>query len=217
LRGEFLEKFFALPQEKQNTIINAALKCFGTNGYKKTSVSDIAAAAGISKAMVFHYFGTKKDLYFYLVNLCGHTIMDEVNEKFDITVTDFFERIKQTSEIEIAAMKRYSAIPSFLKSVYFEKDEEVKDELKALFAQGEGFRNKIAFDGMDYSKFKEGVDLKLFMKMLMWLTDGYMRQIQDNAEVDYDVMFKEFDECLNMLKNNFYKEEYVAPQNKSKS
>lgn len=55
-----LERFFRLSEEKQNSIIDAALKAFGINGYKKTSVSDIAAEAGISKAMVFHYFGTKR-------------------------------------------------------------------------------------------------------------------------------------------------------------
>ena len=52
----FLEKFLSLPIDKQDIIVNAALTCFGINGYKKTSISDIAAAAGISKALIFHYF-----------------------------------------------------------------------------------------------------------------------------------------------------------------
>lgn len=204
-----MEKFFNLPEYKQKTIIDAALKSFGSNGYKKTSVSDIAAAAGISKAMVFHYFGTKKALYLYLIDLCGNIIMKEVDEKFDYTVTDFFERIKLSSNIEISVMKKHPAIPSFLTSMYFENDEEVKEDIKAILAKGEGFRNKIAFDGMDYSRFKEGIDPKLVMKMLGWLTDGYMNQLSSKTEVDYEVFFKEFEECMDLLRNNFYKEEYV--------
>lgn len=204
-----MEKFIGLPVEKQNTIINAALKSFGTNGYKKTSVSDIAAAAGISKAMVFHYFGTKKALYFYLVNLCGNIIVNEVNEKFDYTVTDFFDRIRLSSSIEISVMKKHPAIPAFLTSMYFENDDEVKEDIKAILANSEGMRNKIAIDGVDYSKFKDGIDLKLLMKMLTWLTDGYMNQLSNKTEIDYETMFKEFDECLNLLKNNLYKEEYL--------
>jgi TetR/AcrR family transcriptional regulator len=204
-----MEKFFNLPVEKQKTIIDAALKSFGTNGYKKTSVSDIAAAAGISKAMVFHYFGTKKALYLYLIDLCGNIIMKEVDEKFDYTVTDFFDRIKLSSNIEISVMKKHPAIPSFLTSMYFEDDEEVKEDIKAILAKGEGFRNKIAFDGMDYSRFKEGIDPKLVMKMLGWLTDGYMNQLSNKTEIDYEVFLKEFEECMDLLRNNFYKEEYV--------
>jgi len=204
-----MEKFLNLSKEKQNTIIDAALKTFGTNGYKKTSISDIAAAAGISKAMVFHYFGTKKALYLYLINLCGTIMINEVNEKFDNSVTDFFDRIKMSSNIEISAMKRHAAIPSFLTSAYFENDEEVKEDLKAIFASSEDFRNKIAFDGMDTSRFKEGVDLRLLMKMLLWMAEGYTKEMSNKAEINFDNMLEEFNECLDMLKNNFYREEHL--------
>ncbi|MEY8000089.1 TetR/AcrR family transcriptional regulator [Clostridium sp. Mt-5] len=204
-----MEKFFNLPVEKQNIIIDAALKSFDKNGYKKTSIRDIAAAAGISKSMVFHYFGTKKNLYLYLIKLCGNIIMKEVDEKFDYTVTDFFDRIKLSSNIEISVMKKHPAIPSFLTSMYFENDEEVKEDIKAILAEGEDFRDKIAFDGMDYSKFKEGIDPKLVMKMLGWLTDGYINQLSSKTGVDYEAFFKEFEECMDLLRNNFYKEEYV--------
>ena len=50
-----MEKFFALSNEKQNTIRNAALACFAKHGYEKASINDIAVAAGISKASIFQY------------------------------------------------------------------------------------------------------------------------------------------------------------------
>lgn len=204
-----LEKFINLPIGKQNTIIDAALMVFSNNGYKKASVSDIAAAAGISKSMVFHYFGTKKALYFYLINLVGTIMVDEVNEKFDHSVTDFFDRIRLASEIEISAMKKHPATMSFLKSAYFEEDEEVKEDIKAHLALGEGARNKIAFEGTDLSKFKDGVDINLVTKMLMWLTDGFLYSTKSKVGMDIDVLFNEIYECMRLLKNNLYKEEYI--------
>lgn len=204
-----MEKFLNLPAEKQKTIIDAALKSFGTNGYKKTSVSDIATAAGISKAMVFHYFGTKKALYLYLIDLCGSVIMKEIDEKFDYTVTDFFERIKLSSNIKISIIKKHPGMSDFLTSMYFETDEEVKEDIKAILTKSEAFRRKISFDGMDYSRFKEGVDPNLVLKMLLWLTDGYMNQLSNKTDIDYEDFFKEFEECMNLLRNNFYREEYV--------
>jgi TetR/AcrR family transcriptional regulator len=204
-----LEKFLCLRVEKQNIIIDAALKSFGTNGYKKSSVSDIATAAGISKAMIFHYFGTKKALYLYLIDLCVTILMNEIDEQFDNTVTDFFDRIKLSTSIEISVMKKHPAIPSFLTSVYFENESEVKEDIKVIFAKSEDLKSKIAFDGMDASKFKDGTDLKLFMKMLTWLADGYTSQLLSKAELEFEVLYKEFDECMNLLKNNFYKEEYL--------
>ena len=203
-----MEKFFSLPVEKQNTIIDAALSTFSTNGYKKASASDIAAAAGISKAMVFHYFGSKKALYLYLIEFCGAMLETEINDKLDAAVTDFFERLKMISSIEISLMKKHPAILSFLTSMYFESDAEVKGDIKSILAKGEDFRNKITLEGMDTSRFKANIDEKLVMKILSWIADGYAAQASKNPDADYDALSQELNNCLDLLKNSFYKEEY---------
>ena len=41
------EKFFSLPQEKQQAIINAGYRVFSRNSYRKSPMSEIAEAAGI--------------------------------------------------------------------------------------------------------------------------------------------------------------------------
>ena len=60
------EKFLSLPEEKQQRIINAGFQVFAHFPYKKAPVSEIAANAGISKSLLFHYFHNKKDFYFFL-------------------------------------------------------------------------------------------------------------------------------------------------------
>ena len=56
------DKFYALPEEKQSQILNAAYKVFATSQYKKAPTSEIAAEAGISKSLLFHYFHNKLEL-----------------------------------------------------------------------------------------------------------------------------------------------------------
>jgi AcrR family transcriptional regulator len=206
-----IEKFNNLPIEKQNNIIDSALACFASNGYKKASVSDIAAAAGISKGMVFHYFGTKKKLYFFLIDECVKAIIGEIKEKFDNRVTDFFDRIMQATGIKVAVMKKHPSILSFLFSAYFESDGEVKQELQKFFSgqEGEVFRNDLLFTGMDASKCKEGVDPQLIIKMLTWFSYGYMDMAQSKAGIDLDGMYADFEASVHMLRNNLYKPEYL--------
>jgi AcrR family transcriptional regulator len=204
-----LDKFFSLPEEKQEVIIDAALKAFGANGYKKASTSDIAAAAGISKAMIFHYFGTKKELYLYLIQMCIEIIMQEIDEHFDNTVTDFFERIMLSTKIEVSVMKKYPALPAFLTSIYFENDEAVKDDIQAILARGDDFRNRIALDGIDTSRFKDGVDPKLVLKVLTLLADAFTHQLSSKTDIDFDSLIKEFEEYMKLLENNLYKEEFL--------
>lgn len=55
------EKFFDLPQEKQQAILNAGYRVFSQNAYKKSPVSEIAAEAGISKSLLFYYFRNKQE------------------------------------------------------------------------------------------------------------------------------------------------------------
>ena len=198
-----------MPVEKQNTIIDAALKTFGLNGYKKASVSDIASAAGISKAMVFHYFGSKKALYLYLIEYCGTMFTSEINARFDRTVTDFFDRLKTISDIEISLLRRHPAILSFLANIYFEKDEEVMEDIKSIRTSRGGFMNEVVLSGMDTSKFKDSVDPQLVMKMLYWIGEGYASYLPYQSDVDYDALTKEMNDCLNLLRNNLYKEEFV--------
>lgn len=201
-----MENFIALPLKKQNTIIDAALACFSTNGYKKTSVSDITAAAGISKASVFHYFGTKKSLYLYLIDLCTHIVINELNERFDTTVTDFFDRIKLATSIELSVMKKHPAILTFLESAYFENDDEVKADIQNILtnSESESLRSKIALDGTDTSKFKDDIDPRMVMEILTLLTDGYLRKVPEKG-IDLDLLCGKFDEYIDLFKSNFYK------------
>lgn len=204
-----MEKFWSLPLEKRHGIIDAALACFGTNGYKKTSMNDIAAEAGISKAMVFHYFGTKKALYLYLINYCSDLVMNEINSKFDETLTDFFERIKQATNIKVSVIGRHAAVLSFLTSVYFETNEEVRQDITAILAKGEDIRNRIALSGVDESKFKEGIDLQLLMNMLTWMAEGFTSQMSRGNKIDIEVIAREFFRSIDMLKAQFYRPEYL--------
>ena len=78
------ERFFSLPAEKQQAIINAGYKVFSQNSYKNSPMSEIAEAAGISKSLLFHYFHNKKELYMFLWEMVqwGNIDMAEMEQSF---------------------------------------------------------------------------------------------------------------------------------------
>ncbi|MGM9680202.1 MAG: TetR/AcrR family transcriptional regulator, partial [Eubacteriales bacterium] len=73
------EKFYHLPPEKQQRILNAGYRVFAQNSYKKSPMSEIADAAGISKSLLFHYFRNKKELYLYLWDTGARITMKYLN------------------------------------------------------------------------------------------------------------------------------------------
>lgn len=203
--------FANLPPDRQQKIEDAAMEAFGQNGYKKTSVSDVAAAAGISKAMVFHYFGTKKQLYLHLTGTATRTVIEEVLCKFDPRVTDFFERLELAAALKQAALKRHPPIYSYLKSMYYEDDPEVKNDVRAALRSEDNKRlaSEYSLQGIDISKFKEGVDPRLVLTLLVRYSYGYLETMPDAFANDFAAPMEEFHACVAMLRKNLYKPEYV--------
>ncbi len=54
-------------EERREQLREAGRALFLERPYDQVSMDDVAARAGVSKALVFHYFSTKRDLYVELV------------------------------------------------------------------------------------------------------------------------------------------------------
>ncbi len=188
-----MEKFLALSIKKQDTIRNAALACFAKHGYEKASINDIAVAAGISKASIFQYFGNKQALYQYLFDYCATQMKQAYNTSVLEETTDFFDRVWEASVMKVENLKKHPHIASFIASVAAEPMPELKG---AIFSEtNEKYIASLVLHEQDV------------FQMLMLLAKGMSVQLENG--VDYDGMMKEFREILNMLKHNFYKEEYL--------
>ena len=55
--------------EKQENILQAALKLFASEGYHATSTNKVAKSAGVSEGLIFRHFGNKEGLLDAVLNL----------------------------------------------------------------------------------------------------------------------------------------------------
>jgi len=195
-----MRKFLSLPQEKQNRIVYAAMKLFGEVGYKKAYISEIASAARISKALVFHYFGSKKDLYAYLVYYTGKIVMTEAQEKRDTLNKDFFDRAGITIRFRLMIKNRYPAMNIFIESVYNEDDPEVSADVERLLSIAGDMHSKIVLDPEEISKLKAGVDPRLVESLVEKYMEGVVTGWDSTLDVDETML--EVTECLSMLRSN---------------
>lgn len=199
--------FNNLTIERKIEILNKAMELFGRLGYKKTSINDIAKEINVSKAMVFKYFKSKKNLYLYIVDYASDLIINGINSSSNSKVSDFFDHIEQTTLIKLRVLNQYPSLMSFLTSIYYEKDLEVYEELSLYFKNLDHIRDDIVFSDLDLMKFKDGVDPHLVFKMLTRIGEGYSNT---NNILDLEEIIKEFQEYLKVMKENFYKEEYLS-------
>jgi AcrR family transcriptional regulator len=59
------------PAQRSEQILDAANALFAERGYDEVSVEDIASAAGVTRGLVHHYFGGRKDVYIALLERLG--------------------------------------------------------------------------------------------------------------------------------------------------
>ncbi|MFT8871865.1 MAG: TetR/AcrR family transcriptional regulator [Sporolactobacillus sp.] len=206
-----MDHFLNLPEDKQNKIVDAALAAFARGGYKKTSVSDVAAAAGISKPMVFHYFGKKKMLYFYLLDFCNGQIVQAIERTYDKAVTDFFERITMASRIKYDVVCHHPGMLGFLESVCYEQDPAVYVDIQAFLNSDamKQLQDQVIFERVDVSKFKDGVDPRQVMDMIVILSYGFISRMRGQLAANIDQIYSELEVYMQLLKNNLYKPEYL--------
>jgi len=55
------------PLERREQILSCAVKLFEQSSYAEVSTGQIAAAAGVARPLIHHYFGTKRELYLEVV------------------------------------------------------------------------------------------------------------------------------------------------------
>ena len=118
------EKFFDLKKEKQDRMINAALKVFALNGYRHAGTDDIVGEAAISKGLLFHYFGSKLGVYEFVYDYSVRYLQLELSTTVDAKETDLFTLMQQVECGKMHACCRYPYLQQFLNRAQSENVSE---------------------------------------------------------------------------------------------
>lgn len=202
------EIFRNIDVEKKDRIINSALKEFAKNGFAKASTNIIVEQANISKGLLFHYFGSKKELYEQLEKFVINLVVNAIEDEIDWDVTDFFERIKQVAMIKGRLTKEYPYIYDFMAIMIEEKTldnlrEQTKDSSNDL-------ENRVYKKNIDFSMFRDDLDLAKTMNIIRWTFEKFGAELMKNQnltgiKINYQKMEQETEEYIEILKKAFYK------------
>lgn len=211
------EKFLAISAEKQRAILKAALSEFSERGYHKANTNVICEKAGISKGLLFHYFGSKKALYLYLLDDVMKEMSQRVIEYTRHDKTDLFDLM---TEVSIAKMRVGAEMPEEYRLIYeafLVTPDELSGEMDRRFGNSYDEQKAQMLLLVDGSKFKPSVSKERAIDLLLACTEGmfkryydeYRRMTPDEALPHIDSVRKELIENLLLLKAAFYKEEYL--------
>ena len=192
-------KFFDLKKDKQDRMINAALKIFALRGYRHASTDDIVREAAISKGLLFHYFESNLGVYSFIYEYSVRYMILEMRTAVDPKETDLFEVMKQIERARMNAMKGYPYMQQFLNR---SMTEDVSEALLAIEERRWSLEEAAdaIYSQIDYSQLSPRIDGEKLRKMLDFTVKGLLTERFQDASFQPEMLYNETCDYLDMMK-----------------
>ena len=191
-------KFFDLKQEKQDRMVNAALKVFALNGYQHASTDDIVKEAHISKGLLFHYFDSKIGVYSFVYDYAIRYISLELSSAVDPDETSFFEVLKQMEAAKMQVLKSYPLMYMFVHSC---KSESITEAVLATEAGQKTIADNIetVLSATDRSFLEIKKNAMDYMRMLSYTLNGIMNSALKDGSFNAEMNYKESIKYISLI------------------
>ena len=154
--------------DKQVRIIQAAEKLFAEQGFKGTSVRDIAETAGINLAMVSYYFGSKEKLF--------EAMFEYRSDVFKLHIESMIEN-KQLNPMEKMEnlidqyVQKFTSQQCFHRVLVREQmvnnNEFITAQIQELKKRNQLLIGKLVKEGQDKGLFRKDIDIPLMIITLV--------------------------------------------------
>lgn len=195
------ERFFSLPPEKQQAMINAGYRVFSQNSYKNSPMSEIAAAAGISKSLLFHYFHNKKELYLFLWDKCAQLTIEFLTKYDCYGQMELFESMERGMRAKLEIIRLYPDMAAFTIKAFYEKDAEISAAVQESYHKYFNLKADKARLNFDPEQFVPGLDISMMYREMYWASEGYLWEMVQRGEIDLGRMEKDFTKLIEFWKS----------------
>jgi AcrR family transcriptional regulator len=169
-----LDTFEKLPDAKRHSILDSGIEEFSRHSYLEANTDRIVAACGISKGSLYHYFGSKKGFYLYLLEEALRRSLEETdrgpvgNDPASIVLSALTDRLRRSGA--------YPAGTAFLNQAAKERCEEVGAEVRMVLGAAMGRAKEVTrrtlSAALDTIRLREGIDRDFALRALSLYVDA---------------------------------------------
>lgn len=205
-------KFENLTEEKKKRIIDVCVEEFSQNGYKNASTNIIVKNAEISKGILFHYFGSKKSLYLYVLDYVIDFLTEIMYKRMTDLPADFFERIMKIGILKLKAAYEYPVEYRFVIDAFTHTPDDLKLEMKERYEKMYKENKPVMFKDIDTSRFRREIDRNKAMELIMFALEGvgnkYLSDFKsmpvDRIMSELEHITQDYNGYIEILKNGVY-------------
>jgi AcrR family transcriptional regulator len=182
--------------ERKEVITQVAQLIFSKYGFLKTTIGDIAKAARMGKASLYHYFDSKEEIYKEVVEqehkFLKEKIGDAINKENDprkklrIYFLKKMENLKNLANIHSALKDDYLDHYAFVEKIRIKNNKEEQLRIKEILQEGE---NKGIFQIDDIELTAFAIITALKGLEFAWTIDVPLHKIEVNINKLMEILF----------------------------
>jgi len=207
------ENFERIPPDEQKKILGACLEEFALHGYEKASTNAMVKKAKIPKGTLFFYFGSKKDLYLYLIDRAVERFVAFIHQADADRPAGLFERLLYRGKIRFQFALQEPVLYQFFYHAFLNTPEAIQADLQSRYSIYASTSRQLLYDGLDRSKFKDDIDIEQAVELVYLVLEGILRRYEGllkaiQPEVGLELVEKLTGECrgyFEILKRGMYK------------
>lgn len=191
-------------------ILDACFEVFVKKGYANTTTVMLSEAAGISKALLFHHFKSKKKIYISVLDRCFEKMAEEIEEESLSDFIDFFQAKEQSGLKKIEYLRQNPDLSKILYEAYVSTPDELRDEIHAFiihlnqkYGSVEQLKNKMMKELFDEIPLREGVNNQEAFELVNIVADHFRKKIAAELTDEKKILDDEYWENLFSSKRKF--------------
>ncbi|MDR2106279.1 MAG: TetR/AcrR family transcriptional regulator; helix-turn-helix transcriptional regulator, partial [Coriobacteriales bacterium] len=184
--------------------------------YESASTNAIVRRAGISKGLLFRYFGDKQGLYIYLLAFITQEHYAEATDGIDPACDDIFTIMQKSIETKIDVTPRdLLATRLYMRAMTDDLPPRVREFVSQT--TGEAYDTFALMAALlDEGRLREGLDRDMVVRTINWASEGLVNHLLatvgsqiDNAE--FRQMMEYTKHYFDFLRRLFYREAEQEP------
>ena len=159
-------------ENKEGLILKESAKLFRHKGYSATTVDEIAAAAGILKGSLYHYFGSKEEILYKITRPALKVGVDLLSETVESDLTPE-EKLRKALQHHFELVDQY--LPGYF--MLSKQDlncvtSQMHAEMSPLFNGYVGLWQEIIAEGVSSGHFRPDVDSEIMAYAVLGMCVG---------------------------------------------
>jgi TetR/AcrR family transcriptional regulator len=191
-------QFLKLSKERQGEILDACLREFAEHGYDLASTNRITRNLGISKGVLFKYFGDKAGLFLFVCERGMREYEDAVvvrpcGDMFDCIADLGMQKLRWLHERPLT----YRLVMRIIKEPHHPMHAQVLQQASAVSRKYAKVLQSVPITGL-----RNGVTPEQVLSAIGWVAQGledrYANTLPENVEAGFDSYYQGFSKEMNV-------------------